>query len=180
MIPAEVIQNELSAVSHYTEMFNVWSIMYKAAIISGGTSESLRGAQGSANAHLSTRKATPVLEVGVRNKGSARITMVPSNAVALLTDGENPAYVTNSGAMLKRGSVELLKGYNPNSWAIGTIQHTGNWSDVHPPWCKELRYGKRTQGYGPRLQTDEGIRDPFTGQTQHDLPYACTFVPKQL
>ena len=89
--------------------------------------------------------------------------MVPSNAAILLTDDENRAYVTNSGAMLKRCSVELMKGDNPNFWAIGTIQHTGNWSDAHPPWYKELRSDKKTQRYGLRLQTDEGIKDPYTG-----------------
>ena len=46
LIPPEVIQNELSAVGHYTEMFNVWSILHKEAIVSGGTTESLRGPHG--------------------------------------------------------------------------------------------------------------------------------------
>ena len=67
-----------------------------------------------------------------------------------------------------------MKGANPNYWTTGTIQHTGNWSDARPPWYKELRSGKRTQDQGPQLQTDQGIRDPFAGQSQHALSHAYT------
>ena len=112
-------------------MFNCWSILHKGEIVGGGTAESLRGPQGTTTVHLCTRKVNPIPEVGVRNKGSARISMVPSNAAILLTEGENPAYVTNSGAMLKKGFSGVDEGRQPNM--LGHWYDTSYWKLVRSP-----------------------------------------------